>query len=132
MPAAVAMAAIAVISIRMSVPEDKTYQGLVPLLCFALIGIWAAMFHGRNAIGGGAGGGIIGAFSNVITQYIYYHYFHFDPYANVVYLGPVACLVIDSLAGSIMGGLLGSIVWVGLRLMAKTRTRCNAAHWFRA
>jgi hypothetical protein len=122
MLAAVGMAAIAMISIRMSVPEDKTFQGLVPLLCFALIGIWAAILRGRNTIAGGAAGGVVGAISNVITQYVYYHYFHRDPRANVIYLGPETCLVIDSVMGSAIGCLLGLVVWAGLRLRAKART----------
>jgi hypothetical protein len=84
MLAAVAMAAVAMISIRVSVPEDKTCQGLVPLLCFALIGIWAAMLGGRNTIVGGVTGGVVGAFSVVITQYIYYHYVRLDPFACVI------------------------------------------------
>jgi hypothetical protein len=122
MLATVGMAAIATISIRMSVPEDKTFQGLVPLLCFALIGIWAAIWLGRNTIAGGAAGGVVGAISNVITQYVYYQYFHRDPRANVIYLGPATCLVIDSVMGSAIGCLLGLVVWVGLRLRAKART----------
>ena len=120
--AAVAMAAVAMTSIRMSVPEDKTYKGLVPLLCFAVIGIWAAMLRGRNTIAGGAVGGVVGAFSNVLAQYVYYNYLHPDPWANVIYLGPENCLCIDPVAGSIIGALLGSVVWVSLRRRAKART----------
>ena len=119
---AVAMAAVAMISIRISVPEDKTYRGLVPLLGFTLIGIWAAMLRGRNTIAGGGVGGVVGAFSNVLTQYLYYHYFRDDPHANVIYLGPETCLFIDSVAGLMMGGLLGSVVWISLRLGAEART----------
>jgi hypothetical protein len=122
MLAAVAMAAVAMTSIRMSVPEDKTYKGLVPLLCFALIGICAEMLRGRNTIAGGAVGGVVGAFSNVLTQYLYYNSLRPDPWANVIYLGPATCLLIDSLAGAIIGVLLGSVVWLGLRLRAKVKT----------
>jgi hypothetical protein len=110
------------------VPEDRTYRGLVPIFCFALIGIWAAILSGRNTIVGGATGGVVGAFSNVVTQYLYYHYLCHDTHvnvidlANVVYLGPETCFVIDSVAGLIMGSLLGSVVRVGLRLRAWART----------
>jgi hypothetical protein len=75
--------------------------------------------RGRNTIAGGAAGGIVGANANVITQYVYYHYFHSDPRANVIYLGPEACLVIDLVMGSAIGCLLGLVVWAGLRLRVK-------------
>src|SRR5262249_17145267 len=105
----------------MSVPEDKTCKGLVPLFCFALIGIWAAMLCRRNTIAGGTVGGLVFAFSNVIAQDLYYHYLHHDPCANVIYLGPATCLFIDSVVGSVIGGLFGSVVWFSLRLRAKAR-----------
>jgi hypothetical protein len=118
---AVAMAAVAMMSVRMSVPEDRTCTGLIPLIGFALIGVWAAGLWGRSVIAGGVAGGIVGAISNVATQYVYYRVLHDDPFANVNDLGIETCLTIDSIAGSIVGVLIGSIVWVSLRLRARPR-----------
>ncbi len=107
------------LSMRMSVPEDKTFRGLLPLLCFAFVGIWAAALRRWSIIAGGAAGGVLGALSNVATQYFYYQHLHHDPFANVVYLGPETCLFIDSAAGSILGVVLGSVMWLSIWLLAK-------------
>jgi hypothetical protein len=119
MLAGVAMVAIAMVSIRLSVPEDTTLRGLIPILCFVLIGIWTAVLSERNSLVGGAAGGVVGALLNVTAQCLYYHYLPFAPaenvrdVPNVSYLGPETCFVIDSPAGLIMGTMLGSVVWVG-------------------
>jgi hypothetical protein len=118
----VAMAAIVMASMRMSVPEDRTLKGLLPLLGFALVGVWAAMLRGWSIIAGGAGGGVLGGFIQVATQLFYYHLLHYDWFANVIYLGPETCLVLDSLAGLIVGVLLGSVVKLSLWLGAIARS----------
>ncbi len=109
----VAMTAISMFAVRMSVPEDGTFRGFIPFVCFALVGIWAARLRGRNLIVGGVAGGIVGAIVEVITQYVYYHYYYpHTRYASFNYIGVEVCLLIDSTAGSIVGLLLGSVAWV--------------------
>jgi hypothetical protein len=103
----VAMAAIVMASMRMSVPEDRTLKGLLPLLGFSLVCVWAAMLRGWSVIAGGAAGGVLGGFIHVATQLFYYHFFHYEWFASVIYLRPETCLVLDSLAGLILGVLLG-------------------------
>jgi hypothetical protein len=125
---AVAMAAIAMLSMQTSVPEDRTFKGLVPLLCFALIGVWAAASRGWSIIRGGAAGGVVGAISNVATQQFYYQHLHNDPFASVTYLGPATCLVIDSVVGVILGLILGSVVWLSIWLRAKARSSRVGSH----
>jgi hypothetical protein len=120
---AVAKVGIAMASMRMSVPEDQTLTGLVPLLCFAFLGVWAATLRGWSIIGGGAAGGVLGALSNVATQQIYYSYVHEEPFATVIYLGPATCLVIDSVAGIVLGLAFGSVVWLSTCLLAKARSK---------
>jgi hypothetical protein len=108
---AVAMTAVALVSARMSVPEDRTFQGLTPLVCFVLLGIWASWLRGWNFVAGGVVGGVLGAVSNVGVQYFYYRYLHYDRFANVIYLGSGLCLIVDSIMGAIAGLLLGAAVW---------------------
>jgi hypothetical protein len=48
---AVAMVAVALTSVRMSVPEDRTFMALIPLIGFALLGVWAARLRRWNIIG---------------------------------------------------------------------------------
>jgi hypothetical protein len=118
MLAAIAMLAVALVSLRMSVPEDKTLRGLIPLFGFALVGVWAAIWRGWNVLAGGVAGGVVGAIANTTAQYVYYRYFRSDWFANVVYLGPGACLIIDLSEGSVIGLLLGAFVWVVVRVVA--------------
>ena len=89
----------------------------------ALLGVWAATLRGWSIIGGGAAGGVLGAMSNVATQQIYYGYLHQEPFANVIYLGPTTCLVIDSVAGFILGLASGSVVWLSAWLLAKAHNK---------
>ena len=112
---AIAMLAVALVSLRMSVPEQKTLRGLIPFFGFALVGVWAANWRGWNVIAGGFVGGVVGAIANTTAQCVYYRYFRSDWFANVVYLGPRACLIIDLSAGSAIGLLLGALVWVALQ-----------------
>jgi hypothetical protein len=115
---AIAMLAVVLLSLRMSVPEDKTPRGLIPFFGFALVGVWAAIWRRWNVVAGGVAGGVVGAIANTTAQYVYYRYFHSDWFANVVYLGPAACLINDLSAGSVIGLLLGTLVWVALRIGA--------------
>ena len=112
MQVAVGMTAIALISLRMSVPEQRTFVSLIPLICFAAMGVWMARSRGVNVIAGGVAGGLVGAVSNVATQYFYYHYLHQDPFARVICLGPGFCFIIRAVAGSVAGSVLGLIAWV--------------------
>jgi hypothetical protein len=117
------MAAIVMASIRMSVPEDPTIRVLVPLLLFAVLGVWMATLRGSNTFAGGAAGGVVGAVSNVATQWLYYHYLRFDTEASVIYLGPEITLIIEAVGGLILGVLLGAVVRLTLWLGAKARTK---------
>jgi hypothetical protein len=115
---AIAMLAVVLVSLRMSVPEDKTLRGFIPFCGFALVGIWAAICRRWNVVAGGVAGGVVGAIANTTAQCIYYRYFRSDWFANVVYLGPAACLILDLSAGAYIGLLLGTLIWVALRLIA--------------
>jgi peptidoglycan/LPS O-acetylase OafA/YrhL len=119
MISAIALAAVTMFAVRMSVPEDGTLRDFIPLVCFALMGIWAARLREWNDIGGGVLGGIVGAISSVATQYVYYHSFHFNRFGSVIYLGPLLCLIVGSVVGSIVGLLLGSIAWVLFSMRAE-------------
>jgi hypothetical protein len=112
MQIAVGMAAIAMIAVRMSVPDTRTFVRFLPPICFAVIGVWMAVLRGWSAIPAGVAGGLVGAFSTVATRIVYYRYWHYDPYANVNYLGPEYCLIVNSLAGSVAGAVLGVMAWI--------------------
>ncbi len=112
MQVAVGMTAIAMVALRMSVPEHRTFVSLMPLMCFAVMGVWTARLRGMSVIAGGVAGGLVGAVSNVATQYFCYHYLHHDPFARVICLGPGFCFIIRAVAGSIAGSVLGLIAWV--------------------
>ncbi|MGO9468404.1 MAG: hypothetical protein ACLQIB_51570 [Isosphaeraceae bacterium] len=112
MQVAVGMVAIAMVALRMSVPEHRTFVSVIPLFCFAGIGVWTARMRGWSVIVGGVVGGLLGAVSNVTMQYCYYQYFHYDPFARVIYLGPGFCFIIRAVAGSVAGSVLGLIAWV--------------------
>jgi len=114
----IAMLAVVMVSVRMSVPEDKTLWGFLPFLGFTVVGIWAALWRGCNVIAGGVVGGVLGAIANTATQCVYYQYLHNDSFANVIYLGPAACLMFDLIAGSVLGLLLGVSMWVARRVVA--------------
>src|SRR5262245_32225388 len=96
------------VSVRTSVPEDKTVGGFMPFVCLSVVGVGTAASRGWGLIAGGWAGGVAGAILNVATQYVYYHHVRSDPFANIIYLGPEVCLVVDLIAGSIIGSLLGS------------------------
>ncbi len=108
----VGMAAIAMMALRMSVPDNQAFAGFMPPICFAIIGVWMAKLRCWSAVPCGVAGGILGAISTVATRYVYYRYWHYDPYANVNYLGPEYCLIINSVAGSIAGAVVGLLAWV--------------------
>ncbi len=112
MQVAVGMVALALVALRMSVPEHRTFVSLIPLICFAGMGVWAARLRGWSVIAGGVAGGLFGAVSNVAMQYCYYNYFHHDPFARVIYLGPGFCFIIRAVVGSVAGSVLGLIAWV--------------------
>jgi hypothetical protein len=108
----VGMAAIAMIALRMSVPDNRTFAGFMPPICFAIMGVWMARLRERSAVPWGVAGGILGAMSTVATRYFYYGYLHYDPYARVIYLGPEYCLIVNSVAGSVAGAVAGLLSWV--------------------
>lgn len=112
MQIAVAMAALAMVSLRMSVPESRTFIRYLPPVCFAILGVWLARLRCRSAVPWGVAGGIVGAMSTVATRFLYYRYWHYDPYANVNYLGPEYCFIVNSVAGSIAGAVAGMLAWV--------------------
>ncbi len=110
----IALAAIAMASLRMSVPERQTWDSDAPFGGFAIIGVWVARSLEVNVILGAMAGGAVGGVANVAMQYAYYGVFYLEPITQlpgptVLYLGVPFCLLLDMTAGTVVGCTVGCI-----------------------